>query len=333
MAFLYRVMKQKWISPPKDVKESYAGRNIIVTGATSGIGLEAVVKFAALGASKVIIAARNLKKADEVKQNIEARIGSKGQLEVWQLDMDSYDSIVAFAERANKLDHLDVAVLNAGLRKSNFGKLKYGWEEDLQVNTISTVLLAILLLPKLKASKGATSKIPILEFVNSGTHQRIVLDPDVVKSDSILQGYNIPERFSAQNQYGLSKLFLMFATNKLAEETSSGDVIITSVCPGMVGTDLSREVKFPGVSVVLAIIGFFVLKSPEQGGRVILSGTTQGESVHGRFWQYDIIQPVAPAVAGEENKKIGLRVWNEIVESLSGDVPVVKEALSAVVRA
>jgi NADPH:quinone reductase-like Zn-dependent oxidoreductase len=55
---MYQVFKNKWVSPPKPVHEDYSGFNIIVTGATSGIGEEAAYKFAALGASKVIITAR-----------------------------------------------------------------------------------------------------------------------------------------------------------------------------------------------------------------------------------------------------------------------------------
>lgn len=329
---LLQILSQKWINPPKDTTESYEGRNIIVTGATSGIGPEAVAKFAALGASKVIIAARDLKRGEKVRADIETRVGKKDQLEVWELDMLSYESVVAFAQRANKLDHLDIAVLNAGIRRGPFEQSKYGWETDLQVNTISTALLGILLLPKLKQSKKPTGKIPILEFVNSGLHQNAKIDPEALKTEGILQAYNTAERFSPQSQYGLSKLFLIFATNKLATEVSSEEVIITSVCPGMVKTDLGRDVKFPGVNLVLNIIGFFLMKSPEQGARLLLSGTTQGERLHGRFWQADKIKPVGPSVAGEENAKIGLRVWNEIVATLSKDVPSVKEVLNSIMK-
>jgi NAD(P)-dependent dehydrogenase (short-subunit alcohol dehydrogenase family) len=152
-----------------------------------------------------------------------------------------------------------------------------------------------------------------------------------VQSESILYAYNTAEIFKPGHQYSATKLFLIYATNELAEKVSSADVIITSICPGMVKTDIGREVQFPGVKVALAIIAFLVMRSPEQGARSILSGTTQGESLHGRFWQHDRIQPVGKNIAGDEKKKLGVRVWNEIIEALSRDVPNVREVLQSVV--
>jgi NAD(P)-dependent dehydrogenase (short-subunit alcohol dehydrogenase family) len=332
MSVLFRLIRNKWISPPKDVKESYTGRNIIVTGATSGIGLEAVVKFAQQGASKVIIAARDLSRGEAVRADIASRTGKYDQLEVWELDMNSFPSVVAFAQRAQSLEHLDIAVLNAGIRRVPFVQSKHGWEEDLQVNTLSTALLGILLLPKLKDSKRFTGKIPTLEFVNSGLHQGVKIKPAAVEAKNILQTYNTQELFSPQHQYAISKLFLMFATNKLAEETSSSEVIITSICPGMVATGLARDVKFPGVTIVLAIVSFLLLKAPEAGARLITSGIAQGERIHGRFWQHDKIQPIAPSLTGEKNKEIALRVWNEIVEILEKEVPSTRDVLAGITR-
>ena len=193
MAAMFRVFKHKWVNPPREVHEDYTGRNIIVTGATSGIGKEAVFKFAKLGAAKVIIAARNLEKGELTKATLEARLGRKDQLEVWKLDLMLYDSVEAFANRANELEHLDIAVLNAGTRRVAFHESVHGWEEDIQVNTLSTTLLAILLLPKLKQSKQYTGRIPVLEFVNSGLHQKAVVPPAIRQEPSVLDHYNKKE--------------------------------------------------------------------------------------------------------------------------------------------
>ena len=219
-AAMFRIFKNKWITPPKEVHEDYTGRNVIVTGASSGIGVEAVFKFAKLGAAKVIIAVRDLKRGELAKSALEARLGCRDQLEVWELDMMSYDSVEAFANRANELDHLDIAVLNAGTRRVKFIQSKHGWEEDIQVNTLSTTLLAILLLPKLKESKQHTGKIPILEFVNSGQHQNAVVAPEVRQKPSVLDHYNKKENHKEGSQYSFSKVFLMYATKKLADEIS-----------------------------------------------------------------------------------------------------------------
>lgn len=329
MAALVRIFRDKWITPPQQTTEDYSGRIIIVTGATSGIGKEAAYKFAALGASQVIIAARDLKKGESTKAELARRLGRDDQLEVWELDMMSYDSVVAFAERAHELEHLDIAILNAGLRRSSYHVGSQGWEEDLQVNTLSSVLLGVLLLPKLKQSKHYTGKTPILEFVNSGLHQSAVVPTEVRQQPNILAHYNKHENFKEGSQYKYSKIFLMYATNRLASEVSSEVVIITSVCPGVVQSHLGRDHFFPGVFILAAVVVFLVMKSPSQGADMVLSATTQGEAVHGRFWQSDKVQPVPLAVAGAEMKELGSRIWDEIVETLEKDVPQFKNVLDA----
>ncbi|KAF2017344.1 hypothetical protein BU24DRAFT_440345 [Aaosphaeria arxii CBS 175.79] len=320
MASLFRILKHKWI-PLRDTTESFAGRCIIVTGSTSGIGLEAVAKFALLGAAKVIMAARDLDKGARVKASIEARTGSKNQLEVWELDLTSYESIQSFAERANALERLDIAILNAAIYNASFRQSRHGFEEDLQVNTLSTALLGILLLPKLKATRQISNHIPVLEFTNSGLHQRAKIQTDAIENSSYLRTYNIPEQFKANHQYSISKLFLMYATNTLAAQVSSAEVIITSICPGMVATNLPRDYKFPGARFATWLFGILLQRTAEQGARSIVSGTVLGESAHGRFWQHDELQPIGPSVAGDENRKIASQVWDEIVQVLSAQVP------------
>jgi NAD(P)-dependent dehydrogenase (short-subunit alcohol dehydrogenase family) len=325
---MYQLFRTKWITPPKVVNEDYSGRNIIVTGATSGIGVEAAYKFAALGASKVIITARDLAKGQSTKATLEARLRRSGQLEVWELDMMSYDSITAFAKRANELDHLDIAILNAGTQRTAFHKTTNGWEEALQVNTLSTTLLALLLLPKLRASKQHTGKIPILEFVNSGLHQRAVVPPEIQDMPNILAHYNTEEQFKESKQYTFSKLFLMYATRCMADCTSSGDVIITSVCPGFVNSNLGRDHFFPGVFVLAFFFTFLFMRTPDQGANMIISGTTQGESVHGRFWQHDQIQPIPLSLGGDSGKQLGDRMFDEILCALAKDGQDVEKLLA-----
>lgn len=326
---MYQVFKNKWVTPPKPVLKDYSGYTILITGATSGIGQEAAHKFAALGAKKVVITARDLKKGQLTKAALENRLGKANQLEVWDLDMMSYTSINAFAKRANaELDHLDIAVLNAGTHRTKFHQSIYGWEEDLQVNTLSTTLLALLLFPKLRESKQHTGRIPILEFVNSGLHQSAVVPPEVRKDSNILARYNESEQFKEHKQYKFSKVFLMYATQWLANRISSEDVIITSVCPGWVYTNLGRDHFFPGVYYVAFLFIFLFMRTPSQGANMVLSGTTQGESVHGRFWRHDAIQPTPPSLKGDEMKELGDRVFQEILDTLSQDGQDIEQLLA-----
>jgi NAD(P)-dependent dehydrogenase (short-subunit alcohol dehydrogenase family) len=325
MSAIISMFKNKWLTPPREPTESFKGRNVLVTGATSGIGYAAAAKFAKLGASKVIIAARDATRGEKSKTELEELVGQKGQFEVWQLDMKSYDSVVSFAHRATtELDHLDVAVLNAGVRKVVHEPSKHGWEEDLQVNVLSTTLLGILLLPKLKDSQTHTGKTPVLEFVNSGFHSTAMMAPEIRNSPSILAEYNKPQRFSAQKQYGHSKLLLMYATRHIAARTPSDRVIVISVCPGAVATNLARDVKFPGFAVLLAIMRVTVQRTADQGANTYISGAAQNPDAHGQFWKNDTIQPAGQSIIGEENKRLALKVWDEVLGELAKHVQEVK---------
>lgn len=125
MSRLYEFFTQAW-SPPSNPKTLFKGKNVIVTGSNIGLGFEAALKFVAHDASLVILAVRDLKKGGHAKSLIEERTGKKGRVEVWQLDMNSYDSIQDFANRASTLDHLDVAVLNAGYFMPAYEESEYG---------------------------------------------------------------------------------------------------------------------------------------------------------------------------------------------------------------
>jgi len=81
MSGLYRLLKHKWF-PPYDPTTSFVGKNVIVTGANSGLGFEAAVKFSALGASKLILGVRDIGKGDKAKTAIEARTQKLNQIEV-----------------------------------------------------------------------------------------------------------------------------------------------------------------------------------------------------------------------------------------------------------
>jgi len=244
--------------------------------------------------------------------------------------MNSYDSVVAFASHANQLGHLDIAILHASVRRDPFTLSSHGCEEDLQVNILSTTLPGILLLPKLHASKPHTGKTPVLQLVNLGLHQTAIIPPALISSPSILAAYNDPQDFSAQNQYAHSKLLLMYTTNALAATTSPADVIVTSVCPGMVSSNLARDVKVPGINVLLAVIGFFVMRAPEQAANTYVSGAVQDANLHGAFWKNDAVQSVAGMLVGEENREVGRRVWAEVKAVLEKEVEAVKEVLGSI---
>ncbi|KAF2717816.1 NAD(P)-binding protein [Polychaeton citri CBS 116435] len=318
----------KW-NPPQDTKPSFEGHSIIITGANTGVGLEAAIKFVQLGASKVILGVRTPSKGEEAARQIEARTGRSGVTEVWSLDILDYESIKAFASKAEKqLAHLEIACLNAGVVMAAHKDSRYGWEQTLQVNVLSTTLLALLLLPKLKASKTA-SHTPVLEIVGSSSHYSL----KTLKSESApLSAYNDPTPFDVERQYQISKLFVTHANFPIAElakdkDTGRPDTFVVTICPGGTKSDLARDMTawyFRAASKVLTL----VQRETEEGARTYISGVSQGETAHGKFWMDDSVKEWAPLVDGEKGKQLRITVWNEILDALEKDIPEIRKLAS-----
>jgi hypothetical protein len=91
-----------------------------------------------LGAAKVILGVRNLSKALSAKASIETSTGRTGIIEVCELDLERFASVKAFAARAESLDRLDTAIMNAGVASLQWNLSPDGRERQLQVNVLST---------------------------------------------------------------------------------------------------------------------------------------------------------------------------------------------------
>jgi NAD(P)-dependent dehydrogenase (short-subunit alcohol dehydrogenase family) len=279
-------------NPPLGPTEDFTGKTVIVTGANTGLGYEAALKFVSLHAQKVILAVRSIEKGESAKAKIISTLNGKPKadvVEVWTLDMSSYPSIKAFASKASdQLEKIDIVVLNAGLMNPNREVSEYGWENTIQVNTLSTTLLALLLLPKLCASKSLTSSTPVLEFVSSSMYNRCTIPPAFQSIP--LTSYSKSENFAGQDQYAVSKFLLQCGIKSISKLVSPEEVIVTSVCPGACKSDLARSITNPVLKVVLVIMYALLFRTVEQGARTLVSGTSQGEKSHGGFWTNDKLE-------------------------------------------
>ena len=110
---------QFFITPPVPSQDC-TGKTIIVTGANVGLGKEAARHYVRLNAEKVILACRSLEKGETAKKDIEATAKRTGVIEVWPLDLSTYQSVKDFAERAKTLRRLDSIVENAGISTDKF---------------------------------------------------------------------------------------------------------------------------------------------------------------------------------------------------------------------
>ena len=129
----------------KKCKNSIKGKTIVITGATSGVGLKAAEELLYLGAN-LILAARNQEKAEEIKKNLEEEY-EDSTIDIYPLDLASLDSIKKFAARIkrNKVDVYGF-VNNAGVFSGN-NRTVDNYPLVMGTNYIGTFVLVERLLP------------------------------------------------------------------------------------------------------------------------------------------------------------------------------------------
>lgn len=228
---------------------SQQGKIAIVTGANIGLGYETTIGLAKKGA-KVIMACRNLQKAENAKNEILNKVPD-ADLMVMELDLNSLLSVRKFAASfSEKFDRLDLLIENAGIMGPPFVKTVDGFESQMGVNYFSHFLLTNLLFPILNNTKG--SRIVTL---SSKAHERGRID---------FTNLNSEKSFSRMGAYSQSKLAcLMFAYELQRRlEKAGSQVIAVAAHPGVSNTNLGQYIPRLLYYVFLPVVSLFS-HSPE----------------------------------------------------------------------
>ncbi|XP_077242234.1 dehydrogenase/reductase SDR family member FEY-like [Tasmannia lanceolata] len=286
-----------------------SGLSVIVTGATSGIGLHTARELAMAGAH-VIMACRNAKAATEIADSWkqEAHDSRELHVEVMALDLLALSSVQNFAaEWDRRALPLHVLINNAGIflmgEPQRFSG--DGIEQHMQVNHLGPALLALLLLPSLL--RAPSSRII---NVNSVAHHCAVVDP---------RQWNCrikEQKFSSIRAYGASKLahlmFLKTLSSKLIDQRKTSIQCI-AVHPGIVTTNLVPGFRRKS----------FWMFDPAQGARSVLFCATGGNIVDGLvkgFAYYSCNCKPARASPQASDMDACLEVWHKTIEILGLNV-------------
>jgi NAD(P)-dependent dehydrogenase (short-subunit alcohol dehydrogenase family) len=284
--FAHNIMKQMFSSVPAiPTNLDLTGKTVLVTGANVGLGFEAVRHFLRLKPHLLIMGVRSVTKGEAAAAVLREEFVN-ARIEVWELDMESYRSVQAFAARAElELDRLDVAVLNAGLAKLAFERVEEGARHEItmQVNYLSTALLSLLLLPILRPTTSST-KPGRLTIVNSGASLPLNLD-EPAEGARLLDSFDRPETFDAFGQYGLSKLLIMMFVAKLAQTINPDEVILNSTDPGATkGTAFFRDVNSRIMNIAIGAFMGLIGRQISDAARIYVhSSLVLGHESHGSW--------------------------------------------------
>jgi len=208
----------------KDIPD-LSGKTVLITGANSGLGLEAARMFAAKGA-EVVLACRRPSAADEAVATIRAESPS-AKLEVLELDLADLASVrKAAATFTAKHRRLDVLLNNAGIMAIPRRETKDGFEMQLGTNHLGHYALTGLLLDTLLATPGSR-----VVNVASGAHLIGRMNFDDLHGK---------KRYSKWGAYGQSKLSNLLFTLELSKRLASkgGSTIALAAHPGYASTNL-----------------------------------------------------------------------------------------------
>ena len=202
------------------------GKTALVTGASTGLGLETARALAATGA-RVVLAVRSDEKAEQTKATIRERVPD-ADLEHGTLDLASLGSVRRFADKFRSQHHeLHLLINNAGVMFAPFERTAEGFEMHFGINHVGHFLLTGLLMPCLVA--GAPSRVVNL---SSGGHR---------SSDILWDDPNYETRpYDKMQAYGQSKTANILFTRQLETLLGSKGVHAYAVHPGMIYTDLGR---------------------------------------------------------------------------------------------
>ena len=270
-----------------------AGKRVVVTGATSGIGLAAAIELARRGADLTVVA-RNQARAAEAVRRISA-VSTGSAPDVTLADLASQSSIRQLAvELLARYPRIQVLVNNAGAIYGRWQMSADGIELTWAVDHLAPFLLTNLLLDRLKASHPAR-----IVTTSSGAHERARIPFDDLNAERSWGGAGF-------TRYGETKLANILFTAELARRLEGTGVTANAFHPGFVATGFNRN------NGVIMRIGMAIsrpfARSPQKGAETLvwLVDSEDANDLNGAY-VFDR-RPVAPSPAAQD-VETARRLW------------------------
>nr|XP_043627722.1 short-chain dehydrogenase TIC 32, chloroplastic-like [Erigeron canadensis] len=223
----------------EDVTDGVDGHGLtaIVTGPTSGIGLE-TARVLALRGVHVVMAARNVEAATKCKETIIKGCPS-ATIDVMQVDISSLESVRKFAdEYISKGLPLNILIANAGVMLAPFSLSKDGIEIQFATNYLGHFHLTNLLLDTMKNTAKNCGKEGRIIIVSSEGHRM------PYKGGIMFDKLNDEKCYNSFYAYGQSKLANILHAKELArrlKEEGVDNITVNALHPGVIATNLGRH--------------------------------------------------------------------------------------------
>ena len=270
-----------------------AGKRVLITGATNGIGLAAAIELARRGAQLTVVARNENRAADAVRRIQAARDGVT--VDVLLADLASQASIRRLATEAlARYPSIQVLINNAGAIYARRQLSPDGIELTWAVNHLAPFLLTTLLLDRLKASAPAR-----IVTTSSGAHEGAAIRFDDLNVDHWPAGWGFP-------RYGETKLANILFTAELARQLAGTGVTANAFHPGFVASGFNRN------NGVLMRIGMAIsrpfARSTEKGAETLVWLVDSEDAGHISGGYFFDMRPATPSVAARD-PQAARRLW------------------------
>jgi NAD(P)-dependent dehydrogenase (short-subunit alcohol dehydrogenase family) len=283
-----------------------SGRRAVVTGGSSGIGVETARALAGAGA-EVTLAVRDVEAGERVAEDIRATTGNE-RVHVAPLDLSDQRSVAAFAGAWD--GPLHILVNNAGVMNTPELRTPEGWELQFATNHLGHFALSTGLHPALAAAGRAR-----VVSLSSAGHLRAGIDFDDVHFRT--------RAYEPVIAYGQSKTAnALFAVE--AQRRWAGDgITVNAAHPGAILTNLTRHMSQEELD--RAVASGYVFKTPQQGAAtsVLLATWPPLDGVGGRYFEdCDQAQPHVPGVhrgvaAHALDPEAAARLWQASLDMIA----------------
>lgn len=286
--------------------DNLAGKKVLITGSSSGLGLAVAKQLAQLDA-EVIMAVRSgiPERGEEVK-----KASGNDKIKMLHVDLSDFESIKNFiSEVKSKIGKIDVLICNAAVVVSEARKTKAGLDEMFTVNYLSKFVLVNGLL-KEDCFNTAGKDIPRIVFVSSESHR----NPKAFEWDTF-GDFQEHKMAKTVERYGYYKLLMTTFAQELERRLNADKInySVFSLCPGPVNSNIAREAP-KLVQPVMKLVFKMFFSSPEKAAEPVVYLSTS-KDVEGKDKDYLFLMSRRPVDDNASEPENGKHLW-ELTENL-----------------